>query len=203
MSSLGKNIKLDPVALDGAMTVEKAIGQRRSVRAYKKDPLTLKELSQLLLAAQGITDKRHDLRAAPSAGALYPLEIYIVAGNVEGLQAGVYKYIIGKHELVPIREGDKRKELSSAALSQSCVASAPVVLVVCGVYERTRRKYGKRAEQYVHMEVGAVAENVYLQGRALSIGTVFVGAFTDKAVQSVISAQDDEIPLAILPLGKI
>ncbi|TET05982.1 SagB/ThcOx family dehydrogenase [Candidatus Dependentiae bacterium] len=185
------------------ISVEKAIKERRSVRSYKHESLTLQELSQLLWAAQGITDEKRGLRASPSAGALYPLEIYVVVGQVEGLPAAVYKYVIGKNELIKVGDGDKRARLSSAALSQSCVAAAPASIVVCAVYERTSRKYGQRAQRYVHMEVGAVAENIYLQGRAMQVGTVFIGAFDDESVKKVIGASPAENPLAILPLGKI
>lgn len=185
------------------ISVEKAIKERRSVRSYKHGFLAMKQFSQLLWAAQGITDEKKELRAAPSAGALYPLEIYVVVGQVEGLPTAVYKYAIGKHELVKVSNGDKRALLSSAALSQSWVAAAPASIVICAVYERTSRKYGQRAQRYVHIEVGAVAENIYLQGRAVGIGTVFVGAFDDESVKRVIGAKPDENPLAILPLGKI
>jgi len=203
-SNASQTIKLPHIQESGPVSVEKAIKDRRSVRSYKKESLTLQELSQLLWAAQGITDKSRELRAAPSAGALYPLELYVVVGNVEGLHPGVYKYAIGKHELTKICDGNKRNQLMGAALSQSCVGDAPASIVICGIYERISRKYGKkRAPQYVYIEVGAVAENLYLQGRALNIGTVFVGAFDDAQVQRIIEAQSDEKPLAILPVGKI
>ena len=203
-NQIGQIITLPSIKESGSIPVEKAINDRRSVRSYKKEPLTLQDLSQLLWAAQGITDKSRVLRAAPSAGALYPLELYVVAGDVKDLEPGVYKYTIGKHELTKICDGDKRNQLMKAALSQSWVGSAPASIIICGIYERTSRKYGRqRAPQYVHIEVGAVAENVYLQGRALNIGTVFVGAFDDAQIQKIIEAQSDEKPLAILPLGKI
>ena len=198
-----ETIDLPGIQENSSYSLEKSIAMRRSARNYKKDALTLQEISQLLWAAQGITDKRNDLRAAPSAGALYPLEIYLIVGNVDGLDAGVYKYEIGKHKIKKVIDGDQRSALSSAALSQGWVKIAPAALVICGIYARTRRKYGERGTQYVHMEVGAVAENVYLQGRALGIGTAFVGAFDEDQVQSVIAAASDEVPFAVLPLGKI
>jgi SagB-type dehydrogenase family enzyme len=199
----GKVVTLSSPREGSRISVEKAIKERRSVRLYKNEPLTLQELSQLLWAAQGITDEKGGLRTAPSAGALYPLEIYVLVGYVAGLPAAIYKYVIGKHELTKVSDGDKRASLSSAALSQSCVADASVSIIICAVYERTSRKYGQRAQRYVHMEVGAVAENIYLQGRAMRVGTVFVGAFDDESVRKVISAKSDENPLAIFPLGKI
>jgi len=196
-------INLPRVFTKSTMTVTQAIKERRSVREYKNEFLTLQELSLLLLSAQGITDKERELRAAPSAGALYPLELYVVVGKVQDVSAGIYKYIVSQHQLIKKSDGDKRNELASAALAQSCIATAPASIVICGIYERTRRKYGDRAMRYVHMEVGAVAENVYLQGRTLQIGTVFVGAFDDNHVKTVVGVRSEESPLAILPLGKI
>jgi len=197
-------IVLPTANMDSSMSVKQAISERRSVRAFKNEPLTMQELSQLLWSAQGITNKSKGLRAAPSAGALYPCELYIVVGNVADLAAGVYKYVIGKHELVKISDGDKRTELASVSLSQMWIATAPATIVVVGIIERISRKYGKaHAPQYVHIEVGAIAENVYLQGRVLGIGTTFVGAFDDNNLKRLLGAPADEEPFAVLPLGKI
>ncbi|MFH0898091.1 MAG: SagB/ThcOx family dehydrogenase [bacterium] len=195
-------VVLPKVLLQGKTSIEQAVNQRRSVRDYKNDALSLQQISQLLWAAQGVTSSQ-GLRAAPSAGALYPLEVYLVAGNVHDLEAGVYKYLIGDHVLKKIETGDKRASLCSAALSQDSVKQAAACFVLCAVYSRTKVKYGPRGHQYVHMEIGAVAENVYLQAGALGIGTVFVGAFEDSGVQGVIGALKDEVPLCILPLGKM
>lgn len=203
IATKAKLIFLEPINIDNMNNVELVIEKRRSIRSYKDEPILLNELSRLLWGAQGITDERRGFRAAPSAGALYPLEIYIVAGNIQGLAAGVYKYIIEKNALEKISDGDKRKELGEAAYSQMWAATAPASIVICGVYERTRRKYRENADPYVHMEVGAVAENIYLQGRSLNIGTCFMAGFVEKRVHDIISSKADEIPLAILPVGRI
>ncbi len=196
-------IKLPPPQLQGEISVEEAISKRRSIRDYLTLPLTLKELSQLLWAAQGITDSQSSRRATPSAGATYPLEIYLVCGNVEGLSPGVYKYLPSQHSLKLHLEGDKRSALSRAALNQPWVGEAPVDLVFTAVYSRTTTTYGKRGIRYVDMEAGHAAENVYLQCVGLKLGTVVVGAFYDEEVKKVLALPEEEVPLYILPVGRI
>ena len=193
-------IALPPPALKGTLSVEEAIAARRSVRSFGDVPLTLKQLSQLLWAAQGITSEDGTRRAAPSAGAKYPLEVFVVAGEVEGLPAGVYRYVPKGHSLSLVKRGDVRERLSAEALSQGCVRSAPASIVIAGVYQRTREKYGERAERYVHIEVGAVAENVYLEAESLGLATVFAGAFSDGGVREVVGTGEAE-PLGIMPIG--
>ncbi|MHC1635207.1 MAG: SagB/ThcOx family dehydrogenase [Candidatus Methanospirareceae archaeon] len=194
-------IKLPEPRYDSETSIEEALLKRRSIRAYKEEPLTLAELSQLLWAAQGITDER-GFRTAPSAGALYPLEVYVVVGEVENLPKGVYKYKPHEHELIMVAEGDRRVELCDAALSQSPVKDAPVVIVFGAVYERTTRKYGERGIRYVHMEVGHAAQNVYLQAVSLGLGTVVIGAFYDEEVKHVVNMTEEEQPLYIMPVGR-
>lgn len=184
----------------GQVSVEQALNERRSVRSFRSEPLTLEALSQLLWAAQGITDAR-GYRTAPSAGALYPLEVYVVAGKVTGLSPGVYAYEPRGHRLRLVRAGDRRRELSSAALGQSCVESGAVALVFSAVYERVTGKYGARGERYAHIEAGHAAQNVCLQAVSLDLGTVVVGAFRDGAVKKVIGMKDKEAPLYIMPVG--
>ncbi|MDP3011169.1 MAG: SagB/ThcOx family dehydrogenase [Candidatus Hydromicrobium sp.] len=196
-----ERIKLPEPGHDSPTSIEQALFKRRSVRDYKDEPLTLTEVSQLLWAAQGITDPRV-LRTAPSAGALYPLEVYVVVGNVSNLSDGIYKYKPHEHELEGIKEGDKRAELYGAALGQSCVKDGAIVIVFSAVYERTTQKYGERGIRYVHIEVGHAAQNVYLQAVSLNLGTVVVGAFQDDAVRMVINMPDEECPLYIMPIGK-
>jgi len=209
-------IQLPPPRQDSRTSVEKAISQRRSAREYAEGALSVVEISQILWAAQGFTQEKKDpprmwnpkyewqggLRAAPSAGALYPMEIYVLAGNVEGLAKGVYKFIPKNHSLKKIMGGDKRSALSDAALKQAAIERGAAVLVLAGVYERTSYKYGDRAERYVHIEAGSIAENVSLQGVALGLGTVLIGAFKDDEVKNVLQLPDDERPLLIMPLGK-
>ncbi len=189
-------------ARDGRTSVEKALLQRRSVREYRNQPLTLAEISQLVWAAAGITD-RAGYRTAPSAGALYPLEVYVVAGNVNGLAAGVYRYSPRGHELVRIAEGDRRRELAAVALGQEMIRHAAADLVFTAVYRRTTSKYGERGMRYVHMEAGHAAENVSLQAVPLRLGTVMVGAFDDARVRGVLNLPGEEAPLYIIPIGRI
>jgi SagB-type dehydrogenase family enzyme len=193
-------IRLPEPRAPGATSVEEALRRRRSLREFRPTPLTLAEAAQLLWAAQGRTAE-DGRRTAPSAGALYPLEVFLVAGRVEGLAPGVYRYRPDGHILEPVIEGDRRRALSEAALGQGWVGGAPAALVVAAVEERTARKYGRRAERYVHIEVGAAAQNVALQAVALGLGTVVVGAFDDAAVARVAGLAPEERPLAILPVG--
>ncbi|MFQ5826300.1 MAG: SagB/ThcOx family dehydrogenase [Dehalococcoidia bacterium] len=198
------SIALPPPKLKGDLSAEEAILRRRSVRRYRSEPLTLPQLSQVLWAAQGLTDKRRGLRAVPSAGATYPLEVFVLAGKngVAGLKEGVYHYDAEEHTLNLNREGDRRGELASASLNQGFIREAPVDIVVCAVYERASWRYGRRAERYVHMEVGHVGQNIHLQAEALGLATVMVGAFHDQTVGKVLGAKEEVKPLYIMPLGK-
>lgn len=196
----GMVIKLPDIKTDGRISLEKALHNRRSVRRYGDLALNLSEISQLLWAAQGITDPR-GLRTTPSAGALYPLEIYLVAGKVDELQTGIYKYLIRAHELLMTAAKDRRSALMRAGLGQRSLKSAPVVLIVCAVYERVTIKYGERGVRYVHMEAGHAAQNICLQAVALNLGTVVIGAFHDSEVGKLVGAAKDEHPLYLLPVG--
>lgn len=184
----------------GDVSVEEALSKRRSIRDYAPDPLQLEDVAQILWSAQGLTHA-DGYRTAPSAGALYPIEVYLVAGDVSGLPPGVYRYRPGPHDLVPVKNGDMRRKLFSAALRQECVRDAPAVLVIAGVQERTAGKYGERARRYVLMEVGHVAQNVYLQAEAGDLATVIVGAFEDEDVRKLLDLDADHEPLALMPLG--
>lgn len=196
----GAAFALPPPAADGSVSVEKAIGQRRSIREYSTAPVELAHVSQLLWAAGGVTSKR-GLRSAPSAGALYPLEFYAVAGSVKGLAAGVYKYDCAAHALVKAFEGDARPAVYSACLGQAAVKNAPLLIVISAVYSRTSVKYGARAERYVHMEAGHAAQNICLQCVPLGAATVPVGAFDDGAVRKALGMPESEIPLYVMPIG--
>ncbi len=199
----GSIIYLPLPVFKGNMSLEEAILHRRSIREYRKESLTLHQLSQLLWAAQGITEVRWGFRASPSAGATYPLEIYVVVGNngVKGLASGVYRYQPRSHSLVLVKKGDVREELYSACLNQEWVRDAPVVLVIAADYERTTRVYGERGIRYVHMEVGHVGQNIYLEATALGLGTVAVGAFYDDEVRVIIGALENHHPLYVMPVG--
>lgn len=198
---VGTTTQLPPPATSGGMALTLTLLQRRSVRAYRADQLSLAQVGQLLWAAQGITSEE-GLRTAPSAGALYPLEIHIVAGAVEGLPTGIYHYAPASHALERTQAADARAALASAAMNQSWVRDAAAVLVCSAVYERTIGKYGQRAPRYVHMEAGHAAQNVLLQATALGLHSVIVGAFDDHAVQDALSLPADCAPLCLIPIGR-
>ena len=195
------DVKLREPRYDSDVSLEQTLLQRRSVRDYTNEPLSLQQVSQLLWAAQGITDLR-GLRTAPSAGALYPLEIYLVVGDVENLARGVYHYQPVGHTLTKVLDGDLRAKLAAAALGQGCVKEGAINIVFTAVYERTTQKYGERGIRYVHMEVGHAAQNVYLQAVALNLGTVVIGAFHDDQVREILSLPQQEQPLYIMPVGR-
>lgn len=180
------------------VSVEEALLKRRSIREYLNEPITLQELSQLLWAAQGIT---HDgRRTAPSAGETYPLVIYVVVGNVEGLPQGLYRYTPHEHSIIMLSSADLRDDLYEAALNQPWVRDAAVDLIIAANYSKTTQRYGDRGIRYVHMEAGHSSQNVYLQAVSLGLGTVCVGAFYDERVKSALGIGED--PLYIMPVGR-
>lgn len=196
-------ISLPAPALDGDWPFEKALQSRRSRRDYRQSPLRVSEVGQLLWAAQGVTDRASGYRSAPSAGALYPLEVYLAAGDVAGLASGIYRYVPADHALLWLAAGDRRSELCAAAVGQSPVRAAPAVLVFAGVYARTKAKYGERGVRYVQMEAGHAAQNVYLQATCLGLGTVVIGAFDDGQVARILGLPAGEEPLCLLPVGRV
>jgi len=193
-------IQLPAPSYDGEMSVEAALRMRRSIRTYDDQPLSIEQVSQLLWAAQGTTD-RAGHRTAPSAGALYPLEIFLLAGEVDGIAQGIYRYLPADHTLSLHRSGDQRNELQMAALNQSAIGDGAVVILLTAIFERTEVKYGPRSAQYIHIEVGNVAQNIYLQSTALDLGTVFIGAFYEDQVKAAIGLEGAEEPLGIMPVG--
>jgi len=194
-------INLPEPQYDSDVSIEQSLLNRRSIRSYTGEPLTLQEVSQLLWAAQGITDPG-GFRTAPSAGALYPLELYLVAGDVEDLTSGVYRYEPDGHQLSRIIDGDKRAKLADAALAQSWVKEGAISIVFTAVYGRTTVKYGDRGIRYVHMEVGHAAQNLCLQATAMGLGAVTVGAFHDEQVTELLNLPGNEQPLYIIPVGR-
>jgi SagB-type dehydrogenase family enzyme len=195
-------ISLPDPRLKGEMPLEQAILERRSRREFDRSPLTLEQVSQVLWAAQGITEEG-GLRAAPSAGALYPLDVYLVAGRetVEGLAEGAYRYLPQGHSLQPALEGDVRRDLARYSVEQMFIADAPATLVITAEYERTTQKYGERGRRYVHMEAGHAAENVYLQAETLGLGTVTVGAFEDTRISQLLDLPSAYEPLYVMPIA--
>jgi SagB-type dehydrogenase family enzyme len=194
-------IELPEPVFESTLSVEKALAARRSVRNYSNSSLTLAELSQLLWAAQGLSNPS-GLRTTPSAGALYPLEIYLVIGKVNGLPSGIYKYNCLNHDLLRTAESDKRAELFDAGLRQDSIKNAPLVMIICAVYERITRKYGERGIRYTDMEAGHASQNIYLQAETLGLGTVAIGAFQDSKVSKIVNLVKTEHPLYLMPIGK-
>jgi len=201
--SQGGLIKLSRPAYDGKISVEAAIRARRTIRDFHLKPLSLTQLSQLLWSAQGITDEVMGFRAAPSGGALYPLDVYTVVGDggVKGLESGVYHYHPEGHGIQLITKGDKRKDVADASLRQMWMAEAPVIFVITSEYERITRKYGNRGVRYAMIEAGHVGQNIFLQSEALGLAAGIVGAFHDDEVAKVIRAPQPREPLIIMPVG--
>lgn len=194
-------IVLPPARSSSETSVERAILRRRSIREYRQVPITLDEVAQLLWSAQGITDQDGH-RTAPSAGATYPLEAYLVATQVDGLAPGVYHYLTDTHALEKIRDGEVREALMRASLDQACVGLGVAHLVLSAVYERMTGKYGERGARFVHMDVGHAGQNVHLQAEALGLATVVVAAFDDEQVRQILRLPVGEHPLYIMPLGR-
>lgn len=193
-------LQLPEPVTTGGMPLAEALLRRRSVRAYGPGALGLGQLSQLLWAAQGVTSE-DGLRCAPSAGALYPLEIHVAVGAVEGVDRGLYRYAPAEHELVRILAADVRAALAAAAFDQPWVRGAAVVLACSAVAHRTTGKYGERGLRYVQMEAGHVAQNVLLQATALGLHSVVVGAFDDTDVHQTLTSPHDAAALCLLPIG--
>lgn len=189
-----------PLFPEAGEFLEYLLRTRRSVRRFRAEPIPLDSVAQLVWAAQGNVNEA-GLRTVPSAGALYPLTVYAVAGNVEGLNSGVYKYVPRTHNLACSREGDLRDALSVAALGQVWVRHAPVDLVITADFTRTTDRYHDRGLRYVYMEAGHAAENVYLLATALGLGTVAIGAFDDDQVVRALHLPITEHPLYIMPIG--
>lgn len=193
--SEGAGTPLPVPATEGAKTLEACIAKRRSVRAFTEQGLSWAQIGQLLWVAQGITEPQRGLRSAPSAGATYPLELYLVSAE------GIYHYLPAEHAVVQLTQGDQRAALTEACQGQRWVAQAPVSFVITAVYARTAARYGERARRYVDMEAGAAMENLLLQAVALGLGGVAVGAFRDPAVAQVIGTGATQTPLLVIPVG--
>lgn len=208
---VGKSILTFPVAgttalpaprTAGGVSLNEALSHRRSARSFTSEGLTREQVSQLLWASQGEPASPPDganetgaTRMAPSAGALYPLEVYLLEGGV------LSRYVPGSHSLQVTASGIDPDDLKDAALGQAFVAGAPTVFVIAAEFERTRRKYGARADRYIWMEAGHAAQNLILEATALGLGSLTVGAFDDDAVRSVLGLPPELSPLYIIPVG--
>ena len=198
--SLEKTVILPEPRTESGVSVEEALNARRSTRDYTGRQLSLADAGQILWAAQGVTDNR-GYRTAPSAGGLYPLEVYIVAGSVAEIEPGVYHYRPDGHLLILVGTGDRRVALQAAAMNQAPVGDAPATIVIAAVPSRTTAKYGERGVRYVAMEAGHAAENIYLQAEALDLATVVIGAFDDDGVRELIGLPEEVEPLYLMPVG--
>ena len=192
----GKRIELPVVTGYGGFPLDQALGTRRSVREYTDDKLDIVVISKLLWSAQGMTEKKYGLRTAPSAGATYPLEVYVATEEY------VARYDPSKHDLTVTLKGDVRTALAKAALDQPWVEKAPAVFVFAAVVSRTAGRYGGRAERYVKIEVGLASENLMLQAVALGLGSVAVGAYDDDDVKDVLQLPDEQDVYLLVPVGR-
>ncbi|MGM0366066.1 MAG: SagB/ThcOx family dehydrogenase [Actinomycetota bacterium] len=191
----GEEIMLPEPDKEGQMALEQAIEKRRSVRSFTDQPLDNKQISQLLWSAQGITQQPTGFRASPSAGALYPLELYLVQSE------GAYQYRPQDHSIARTVSGDIRQVIASCALGQQAVAQAPVSIIITAVYDRTTVKYGERGIRYVHIEAGHACQNILLQATVLNLGAVPIGAFSDQCINEALSLDESYTPLYIVPVG--
>ncbi len=182
-----KVIKLPKPEYKG-MILEEAIKKRRSQRNYSNKPITLNQLSQLVFAAQGATGKSFNtlLRTAPSAGALYPFEVYLIVNTVDDLSEGIYHYSVQKHALELVKSGDFRNSITKAGLDQDMLGDSSVVFVLTSLFDRLRHKYGERGYRYAYMEAGHISQNIYLQATSLGLGSVAIGAFLDEKINKLI-----------------
>lgn len=197
-------ISLPPEIEYEGISVGEAIRARRSLRDYTGEALSLKELSLLLYYADGVTDKIIGFRAAPSAGATFPIDIYPVANNVEGLKPGIYRYLPEEHALELKKEGDFRRELVSYGLGQEMLGTAGAVLVLVAVFPRIRRIYGERGWRYVFLEAGHIAQNIYLVATSLNLGTCAIGAFYDDHYNRLFEVNGrEESVIYLLPVGRV
>ena len=193
---------------DGDMSVEKTMANRRSRRIMlPKKALAAAHLSQILWAAYGVTRPMPDrpsggLHTAPSAGAIFPMEIYVVIGNVTGIEAGLYKYISRENKIVRTIDKDIRKGLGAAALNQTMLRDAPATVVYTATFDRMIARYGERGrDRYVFIEIGHSAQNVYLQAEALGLGTCAVAAFDDEKISELLNLPETEKPFYLMPVG--
>ncbi|MDP3181373.1 MAG: SagB/ThcOx family dehydrogenase [Desulfobaccales bacterium] len=195
-------IKLPPPAHKSAVSLEDALLRRRTVRHFASRGLDLNQVSQLLWGTDGVSDPR-GLRTAPSAGATYPVDLYLVVGErgVATVPAGVYHYLPKENSLKLITPGELRPAVARASLSQSWMAEAPIMVVITGEYRRCMARYGERGIRYTIMEVGHTAENLFLQAEALGLGAGIVGAFEDRTITQVLKTPAAHEPLLIMPVG--
>jgi len=179
----------------GRVSLEESLAKRRSIRRFRDKALTRRQIAQLCWAAQGISDRRRGFRTCPSAGALYPLELYVVTAE------GVERYVPKAHAMEKHLKGDRRRRLQAGALNQKYVGQAPATFVITGVVSRTSRKYGPRSLRYVLIEAGHAGQNLLLQATAMGLGAVPIGAFIEMDVKKTLSLPADQELLYLIPVG--
>ena len=198
---VGDKVVLPEPRYDSDVSLEESLLARRSVRSYSSEPLTLDEISQLLWAAQGITDDAGH-RTAPSAVAIYPLKIYIAVGNVQGLQDGIYIYFPEDHSLSLTALGDRREELSDAAMGQPSIRQGAAAFIITANYDIVMSRFNERGEMFTHLEAGHAAQNLCLQAAALDLGVVTAGLIDYKKVAAVLDLPSTLHPVYVIPAGK-
>lgn len=182
-----------PELEDIDFSIFKSIKKRKSVRDYKKLPLTLKEVACLLWSAKSI----------PSAGGLYPLKFYLFSKNVIDLDIGLYKYEYNQNKLIKIFDKDVSNEIYEASFNQDCIKKSSILIFICADFNITKRRYGERSIRYVYNEAGHSSQNIYLMATALNLGTVAVGAFDDLKIKKSIDLPTNEDSIYIMPVGNL
>ena len=187
-------IKMETPSSQGGLPLWTVIGKRRSIRNFEDTPLLKKDLSQLLWATQGITRRERDFefRSCPSAGALYPVETYLVLNSVEGIEPGIYHYNIRFHTLDQLQTGDFRLKIAQASLDQDMAFAANAVFVWTALFARAKWKYGQRAYRSVYLDAGHIAQNFALAAVGLNLGTCQIGALYDEEVNALLGLDGEE-----------
>ncbi len=193
-------VTLPAPRLEGDMSLEQALTERRSGRDFADEAVQLEDLAQLLWAAQGITEADKELRTAPSAYSIYPLQLYVAAGNVEGLEPGIYRYLVSEHKLGLVKEGDPRTGML-LGVKQPVVKQAPLSIIVCGNFSKMEKKAGEAAERCVYLEAGHASQNILLQATALGLQAVPVGGFSSDSLGKRLPLTADETSLYVIPVG--
>ena len=188
-------IDLPTPIIDGSTSIEKALSERRTARSYSDKPLSLADISQLLWAAQGITEPKRGLRTAPSAQASYLMKVYILAGKVADLTTGMYQYQPQGHKLAKIADGDIKANLYSVT-PQKPINNAPAAIVITGLSNKAKNPY------WIYLEAGHIAQNICLEAVSRNVGTVTMAGFKPEEVKKALKLPDNEQPVYIMPIGK-
>jgi SagB-type dehydrogenase family enzyme len=197
---LGIAIELPPPSLTGGKSIEECLRLRRSCRMFADDPVTLEQASQLLWAGQGFTGLG-GLRTAPSAGAVYPFHVYLVAMNVTGLSAGAYAYDPDRHILSLRKPGALRPKLQKAVCDQDEVENAAMGLLLAARYERSKREFGEKGPMLADIEAGHIGANVMLQAVSLSLGVIGLSKIDAPVMRGAVDLPEAETPVYLLLAG--